>query len=107
MIRLALVTEGFEVTIAEDGVKGLEEMDRDGFDLVVLDLQMPRMDGRTLFRQIRSRGFVLPVLILSAYGAESARRELKADAALDKPFDTDVLLESVRSLVSDRQESTG
>jgi DNA-binding response OmpR family regulator len=64
------------------------------------------MDGRTLFREIRSRGFVVPVLILSAYGAESARRELKADAALDKPFDTDVLLESVRSLVTPREGST-
>ncbi|MND05640.1 DNA-binding transcriptional regulator QseB [compost metagenome] len=60
---------------------------------------MPRMDGRAFFREIRARGNQTPVLILSAYGATAARDELRAEAALRKPFDPDALVEEVRKLL--------
>src|SRR5688572_3094829 len=100
MLRLALVSDGYEVVVAQDGVEGLIEIEASRFDLVVLDLQMPRMDGRAMYREARSRGFLSPVLVLSAYGAEEARHQLRANAALGKPFDTDVLLRKVRDLLS-------
>ena len=68
-------------------------------DLVILDLQMPVMDGRTFYREFRQKGFRSPVVILSAYNAEGARQELGAEAALNKPFDPDRIGEVVRSLV--------
>ncbi len=99
LISVSLESEGFEVVVAQDGARGLEEIDGNAIDVVVLDLQMPRMDGRAMYRELRSRGHSLPVLILSAYGAERARRELAAEAAMSKPFDLDELVDRIRTLV--------
>lgn len=98
-IRLILDLEGFTVETAVDGVEGLEQVAADGFDLILLDLQMPRMDGRTFHREIRSRGYMTPVLILSAYGAEAAKEELGAEGAVHKPFDPDLLVGRIREML--------
>jgi DNA-binding response OmpR family regulator len=98
MLRLALASGGCHVETAEDGIAGLEAMDDAGFDVVVLDLQMPRMDGRSFYKELRARGDHTPVLILSAYGAEEAADQLGADASMSKPFDPDELLITVHRL---------
>ena len=100
MIRLSLESEGYAVTTAPDGLNGLEELAQKNPDVIVLDLQMPRMDGRSFFTEIRSRGYQTPVLILSAYGAERARMELNANAAVNKPFDPEVLTSAVERLTA-------
>jgi DNA-binding response OmpR family regulator len=99
-IKLTLVLEGFEVETATDGLLGLEQLANSDFSLVVLDLQMPRMPGRTFFQELRGRGYKMPVLILSAYGAEVARQELGADGAIVKPFDPDDLVSAIRRLIA-------
>jgi len=98
MVSLVLSSEGFDVSVADDGIRGLEELEAGDFQAVVLDLQMPRMDGRAMFEEMRARGDHTPVLLLSAYGAERESKELGADAGLAKPFDVDVLVDTVRSL---------
>ena len=98
MMRLALVSEGLEVVTATDGAEALDRISAQSFDVVVLDLQMPRMDGRTFYREIRSRHNETPVVILSAYGAESARNELGAQGAINKPFDPFELIDTVTGL---------
>ena len=98
-IRLTLVLEGFEVETAVDGVLGLELLANNDFSLIVLDLQMPRMNGRTFFQELRGLGYEMPVLILSAYGAEVAREELGADGAIVKPFDPEDLVAAIRRLI--------
>jgi len=100
-IRLTLVLGGFEVETAADGVLGLEQLANNDFSLVVLDLQMPRMNGRTFFQELRGLGYEMPVLILSAFGAEVARQELGADGAIVKPFDPDDLVTTIRRLLVD------
>jgi len=100
MIRLTLLSEGYVVTTASDGIEGLEKLELGGFALVVLDLQMPNMDGRQMFTEMKRRGIEIPVVILSAYGAEAAREELNAAAAVRKPFDTAVLLEVIQGLLT-------
>jgi two-component system, response regulator, stage 0 sporulation protein F len=100
MIRLTLLSEGYVVTTASDGIEGLEKLEQGGFALVVLDLQMPNMDGRQMFTEMKRRGINVPVVIVSAYGAEAAREELNAAAAIRKPFDTAVLLEKIQSLLA-------
>jgi DNA-binding response OmpR family regulator len=96
MLRMSMSAAGFDVTTARDGVAGLEQIEAAQFDVVVLDLQMPRMDGRTFCRELANRSDRPAVVIISAYGAEDARRELRAAAALAKPFDPDYLAETVR-----------
>jgi DNA-binding response OmpR family regulator len=98
-IRLSLLIEDFEVETGTDGVAGLDLVAASDYDLVVLDLQMPRMDGRTFFRELRGRGYGMPVLILSAFGADEARDELKAEGAIAKPFDPDNLVNAIRRLL--------
>ena len=99
-IELSLAFEGFTVETAADGLEGLDRISAADFDLVVLDLQMPRMDGRGFFHELRARGDATPVLILSAYDAEKTRNELGAEAAIAKPFDPDLLIEKVKDLVA-------
>ena len=74
-----------------NGALGLEALRSQDCDIVVLDLQMPVMDGRAFYHEMRVLGYEQPVVILSAYGAEKARAELNAQAAIQKSFDSDSL----------------
>jgi DNA-binding response OmpR family regulator len=103
MVRLVLLSDGFEVVTAENGYRALDKLPGAQFDAVVLDLQMPDLDGRACFKEIRSRGYDVPVLILSAYGAEQARLELGAEAAVIKPFDPADFLQTVRTMIASAQ----
>lgn len=98
LLRLTLKSDGFDVTTASNGVEGLEQVRRDTPDVILLDLEMPVMDGRTFFQELRGQGFDIPVVILSAYGARDAQRELNADGSLEKPFESEVLMDQVRQL---------
>jgi len=100
MIRLSLASEGLHVSTAQDGVAALEALDAAEFDVIVLDLQMPRMDGRAFFHEMTARGHAPQVVILSAYGAKEAQQELKVAAACPKPFDPDDLIETVRRVAA-------
>jgi DNA-binding response OmpR family regulator len=100
MIRLTLVTEGYGVTTAADGVEGLAALGSDTFALVVLDLQMPIMDGRAMFAEMQRLGIGIPVVLVSAYGAEAARQELRAAGAVSKPFDTAVLVDRIQTILA-------
>jgi DNA-binding response OmpR family regulator len=99
MLTFTLRDAGFDVRTAANGRAGLEDAEVRTPDVVVLDLEMPVMDGRTFFRVFRERGYHAPVLILSAYGARRAARELHAEAAVQKPFRADDLIEKLERLV--------
>ena len=103
MLRLTLASAGCQVTTAGDGLEGLDKFEAGRFDVIVLDLQMPRMDGRAFYRELRERGHTPEVVLLSAYGAREALRELGVSAAIPKPFDPDVLVETVRRVGGSRQ----
>jgi DNA-binding response OmpR family regulator len=99
LVSLSLLDEGFEVVTAANGEEALLAVDENDPDVIVLDLQMPVMDGETFYRHLRERGVRTPVLVLSAYGARSASRRMGAEDALDKPFDPDLLARRVSRLV--------
>jgi CheY-like chemotaxis protein len=103
LLRLSMASDGLMVATARDGTAGLARLDSEKFDVIVLDLQMPGMDGRAFYREMVSRGCEAPVVILSAYGAENAKRELGAAAAVAKPFDPDMLIETVLDLVNHKE----
>ncbi len=99
MLRLWLTGAGMDVTTANDGIEALDQVEAtDHFDVIVLDLQMPRLDGRGFCKEMARRGHPGQIVILSAYGADAAGRELDAAAAISKPFDPEVLVETVLSL---------
>ncbi len=98
LMRLTLRVDGFETCVAADGFDALAEFDRCHPDAIVLDIHMPVMDGRAFYRELRRRGAVTPVLIVSADDAAGDARELHAEGYLPKPFDPDDLVSRVNDL---------
>ena len=93
--------DGHTVTAAADGALGLEIGLRDSFELVVLDLMLPRMDGMEVCRKLRAARPGLPILMLTARGSEDDKvRGLieGADDYVTKPFSARELLARVRAL---------
>lgn len=87
LLRISLSTAGYLVQTAKNGLEALELCRATTFDAILLDLEMPVMNGREFFRNFRAADRQTPVLIVSAFGAEAAQAELGAEAALKKPFD--------------------
>lgn len=85
----ALETDGHEVTVERDGLSARERALNETFDLIVLDIQMPRLDGYTLCAELRAAGIQGPIIALSALALPSdvARGTTAAfDAYLTKPI---------------------
>jgi len=99
MISLALREDGYAVSSASDGQDALNKLEPDAPDVIVLDLEMPVMNGRTFYHELRARGLETPVVVVSAFDAHAGQRELGADTYLTKPFDPDDLLDKVRELL--------
>ena len=104
VLRDLLAREGFEVLEAGDGIEALGTIDRDGPDVVVLDLTLPRLDGYAVLSRLRTRRETqsLPVLVLTAREDEEAEVrvfELGADDFLSKPFRPRALMARLRGLL--------
>ena len=101
--------EGYDVQIAAGGQEALQLARETPFDLVVLDLTMPRMDGLEVCRRLR-RGVNVPILMLTARSAVTDRivgLDSGADDYLTKPFDFEELLAHVRALLRRTQPQSG
>jgi two-component system copper resistance phosphate regulon response regulator CusR len=101
-IARGLEDSGYAVEIAADGAKAIAAAEQDNFDLVILDLRLPVKDGLTVCRELRSKSFRAPILMLTALDSiEDVVGGLNsgADDYLAKPFDFDVLLARVRALL--------
>jgi DNA-binding response OmpR family regulator len=95
-----LKASGYEVLTAPNGAKGLEQVQAQEPDLVVLDLLMPKMDGLEMLKQLRTFSPV-PVIILTAKGTDTDRikgLQLGADDYLPKPFNPDELVARIEAI---------
>jgi two-component system KDP operon response regulator KdpE len=103
MLRIALASEGYAVTEAENALRGLSAVARQQPDLVILDLGLPDMDGQKLLLELRDWSNV-PVIVLSARGLFQEKvRALDAGARdyITKPFSVEELLARVRAHLRD------
>ncbi|MFC5997778.1 response regulator transcription factor [Quadrisphaera sp. GCM10027208] len=101
-----LSKEGYDVAVAETGTEALEEYDRNGADLVLLDLMLPGLSGTEVCRQLRTRGNV-PVIMLTAKDSEIDKvvgLELGADDYVTKPYSSRELVARVRAVLRRRAE---
>ena len=93
--------EGYDVAVADDGTAALDEFDRNGADLVLLDLMLPGLPGTEVCRQLRSRSNV-PVIMLTAKDSEIDKvvgLELGADDYVTKPYSSRELVARVRAVL--------
>lgn len=101
-VRRGLLAEGFVVDLAHDGVSGLHAAEDAPYDVVVLDIMLPKLNGYDVCRQLRAANIWTPVLMLTAKDGEYDEADafdLGADDYLTKPFSFVVLVARLRSLV--------
>lgn len=100
-LKVALERAGYTVERVKDGVEAVAALTDNDFDLAILDLGLPRLDGTGVLARLRDAGNPVPVLVLSARDAVRDRiqaLDLGADDYLVKPFDVDELLARLRVL---------
>jgi len=98
-LQQGLEEEGYEITSASDGLKGLELTQKENFDLIILDWMLPKMTGLNLCKALRLKNTVTPVIFLTAKDSVQETIEgLKAGANdyIKKPFSFDELLERIK-----------
>ena len=94
--------EGFSVTLARDGVEGLSSFVSNKFDLCLLDVMMPLMDGFTLARKIRKMNEEIPIIFLTAKSLKEDKLngfDLGGDDYITKPFDEDELVRRIHAVL--------
>lgn len=101
-LRTLLELRGFEVEVVSDGESGAEYAETGIYDLLLLDVMMPRLDGYSLARRVRARRVTTPILMLTARADVQDRIEglnAGADYYLTKPFDNRELLACINALL--------
>jgi two-component system alkaline phosphatase synthesis response regulator PhoP len=97
-----LVSEGFEVVSAADGKTGFERAQNENFDLIILDVMLPKKNGYDIARDLRQKGINIPILMLTAKGETIDKvlgLKLGADDYLTKPFEVIELLARIEALL--------
>jgi PAS domain S-box-containing protein len=106
LIRFLLLRSGVEVSEAENGIVALERFDAGTHDLVLMDMQMPVMDGYEATRQLRERGYRKPIVALTAnamQGDEVQCRQAGCSHFLPKPIDIDGLFDLLVEILGEQE----
>jgi two-component system alkaline phosphatase synthesis response regulator PhoP len=106
-LKLNLELEGYEVTSSYDGADALKMVKKEHFDLIILDVMLPEVDGITVCETIRLNNLTIPILILSARNSSADRvlgLKKGADDYLTKPFNLEELLLRVNNLIKKNEQ---
>ncbi|HKQ28495.1 MAG TPA: ATP-binding protein, partial [Burkholderiales bacterium] len=102
LVSLVLADRGLWIEEAENGKLAVEKALKDRFDLILMDMQMPVMDGYTATRQLRREGLAIPIVALTAHAMEGFEKdvlEAGCTACVTKPLDIDVLVRTLAQLL--------
>ena len=97
-----LGSQEYIVDTANDGVEGYEKFKENSYDLVILDVMMPKLDGYSLCKMIKKNNKQIPVMFLTALGDEESELkgfDLEADDYISKPFSFNILIKRVEALL--------
>ena len=101
-----ILGDTYELAFAKDGQETLTKLTKESFDLVLLDIKMPKLDGLEVLRRLKADGLTPPVMMLTAYQSVELAREAVKLGALDylpKPFERDHILRSIRDALTVRR----
>lgn len=97
-----LETEGFRVKLCKDGEKALNALQNEEFDLCLLDVMMPKLDGFSVAKEIRSKNKIIPVIFITAKSLKEDKLkgyDIGGDDYITKPFDEEELLWKIKALL--------
>jgi heavy metal response regulator len=106
-VKKGLLENSYSVDVAYDGEKGLYSVLHENYDLIILDIMLPKLDGRVILKEMRSKGILIPVIFLTAKDLEKDIVEglsLGADDYLVKPFSFNELLARIRAILRRTKE---
>lgn len=101
ILRIFLEDAGYQVTLADDGMDGIAAFHKDTFDLVLLDIMMPRLDGYSVCEMIRNESST-PIILLTALDDEDSQMkgfDLLADDYITKPFSMPLVLKRIEAVL--------
>jgi DNA-binding response OmpR family regulator len=104
-LSVLLSENGYEPVSAYDGREGMQKIEENGFDLIVLDVMMPKKSGFVLFKELRKKEKYkdVPVLMLSGVAASLTELDAKKDDTFERPYDS--LREQLRKTIQEMRES--
>ena len=105
LLKITLEMVGYEVEVAADGQEAIDKLEEGSYDLLLLDIKMPRLNGWQVCEKVKSDEKMkhIPVIMVTAFGQREARQrsfDLGADEFIAKPFETTSLLETVQKLLN-------
>lgn len=106
VLSRALKVERYSVDVAYDGEEGLDKALKGHYDLIILDIMLPKKDGLEVCRELRDRGIQTPIIMLTAKGTVEDRvvgLNARADDYLVKPFGMDELFARIRAILRRRK----
>jgi len=109
VLRDYLNLNGFQVTLAKNGMEGFDKYKKGDYDLCILDVMMPYKDGYTLAKEIREDNTSVPIIFLTAKSMKEdvlQGYKVGADDFLNKPFDSEVLLAKIKTLLKRKISQT-
>ena len=100
--RRVLKSEGFDVNIVPSADEALKAMKKEGFDLLLVDVKMPKHDGMYLMQKVKEKWPDVPIIVMSGYPTPDTITDgakMGAAAFIAKPFTPDELLETIRQVI--------
>ena len=101
-LRDNLEFEGYEVDLASDGEEGVEKATTEKYNLILLDVMLPKVSGFEICKQVRGKGIKTPIILITAKGEEIDKvlgLELGADDYVTKPFSLRELLARIKAVL--------
>jgi DNA-binding response OmpR family regulator len=100
--RKVLEEDGFDVYLVPSADEALKAMKKEGFDLLLVDVKMPKHDGIYLMQKVKEKWSNVPIIVMSGYPTPDTITDgvkMGADAFIAKPFTPDELLETIRQVI--------
>ena len=98
-----ILSEEYDLGFAVNGQETIDKLAKERFDLVLLDIKMPKMDGLDVMKKLKEQNITVPVLVLTAYQSVELAKEAIKLGALDylaKPFEREQILNAVQEALS-------